>query len=176
MPVPLSKKKELVEELRKKFDENDWCILASASGMTVAEVSDLRNKLRASGVSFKVYKNTLLKRVISERENSGELIKLVDHLKGPTAIAFSKEDPIVSTKLFVDYSQTNEKLSLKAAVCEKAYWSEEDVKRMAKLGSKAAIYGMLISQLKAPLYKLIYVLKSPGDKLVGTLKAVSEKS
>ena len=47
---------------------------------------------------------------------------------------------------------------------------------MAKLGTKTAIYGMLIGQLKAPLYKLIYVLKSPGDKLVGTLKAVSEKN
>jgi large subunit ribosomal protein L10 len=176
MPVPLSKKKELVEELTKQFDENPWCLLASASGMTVAQVSDLRKKLREKGVFFKVYKNTLIKRVIEERKDSGELVKLTGHLKGPTAIAFTKEDPIVSAKVFVDYIQTNDKLALKAAVYEKSYWSEADIKRLSKLGTKSAIYGGLVCQLKAPLFKLIYVLKSPGNKLVGTLKAAAEKN
>ncbi len=175
MAISLSEKQEIVAELKEKFDKNEWVLLASATGMTVAEISEFRNKLREKGVSLKVYKNTLLQRVISERTDAGELPKLIDHLKGSTMVAFTNEDPIVSAKMFADYVATNDKMGLKAAVYEKKYWSEADIKNYSKLGSKSAIYAQLIGALKGPMYKLIYVLQAPGGKLVGTLKAVAEK-
>ncbi|HOX28454.1 MAG TPA: 50S ribosomal protein L10, partial [bacterium] len=135
-----------------------------------------RKKLRENGISFKVYKNKLIKRVVENRADAGEMMKLLDHLKGPTGVAFSQSDPIVATKLFADYASENEKFSLKAACYEKSYWDASTMKQMSQLGSKSAIYGRLISTMKAPLFKLVYVLQSPSSKLVGTLKAVSEKS
>lgn len=175
MPLTLERKQQIVEEISKQFEENAYCMVANPIGMTVKEVSDLRNRLREKGVSLRVYKNRLIRRAIEDRENSSELVKLFDHLKGPTALAFAKGDPIAATKAFTDFAEENGKLQIKAVVYQAKYWDNRQIREYAKLGSMAAIYGNLIHALKAPLYKLVYVLNAPGTKMVGTLKALAEK-
>jgi large subunit ribosomal protein L10 len=175
MPLTLERKSKVVEEISKQFEEHPYCLVANPVGMTVKEVSDLRNRLREKGVTLKVYKNRLIRRAIEGRGEAGDLVKLFGHLKGPSALAFTKGDPIVATKVFADFAAENEKLELKAAVYQMKYWDNAQIKDLAKLGSMAAVYGRLISAMKAPMYKLVYVLNAPGSKLVGTLKALAEK-
>jgi len=175
MPLTIDKKKEIVEEIGKQFDENPFCLVADPVGLTVKEVSALRRRLRENGVTLKVYKNRLIRRAIEGRDGRSELEKLFSHLRGPSALAFTKGDPIAAAKIFTEYAEENEKFRIKAAICQQDYWDGGQVREMAKLGSMGAIYGRLVAAMKGPVYKLIYVLNAPGAKLTGTLKAVAEK-
>ncbi len=175
MPLTLEDKKVLVEEISSELKNSSWCILTDVIGLKVSEVNELRNKARESGVNIKVYKNRLIKRAIDEQDDSGELGKLVSHLKGPTAVAFVSEDPIIASKMFVDFAEDNKNFTIKAAVLDAKYLSPEEIKELSKLGSMASIYGKLILAMKAPMYKLINALQGPGSSLVGTLKSIAEK-
>ncbi len=174
MPLTLTEKKEHLEEIKAKIDENDLILFTDPIGLDVAMVTDLRNKLREQGVGLKIYKNTLIGRAIEE-SGQESLKPLKDHLTGPTAIAFTNEDPIVATKVIVDFARANNNLTLKAGTCEGEFWDVNKMEEYSKLGSKSAIYAKLVGALYGPISKLIYVLGGPGSELVGTLKSIVEK-
>lgn len=174
MPLTLTEKKKHLDEIKQKIEEHDLILFVDPIGLDVATVTDLRNKLREKGVGLKIFKNTLISRAIDE-SGIESLQPLKDHLTGPTAVAFSSEDPIVATKELVDFAKDNEILALKAGKCEGEYWDVAKMQEYSKLGSKNAIYGKLVSALYGPISKLVFVLGGPGSELVGTLKAVAEK-
>lgn len=175
MALSLDKKKVMVDEIREKLDASQWCLLADPVGLTVAQVSELRVKLFQSGIDYKVYKNTLIRRAIQDKGGDG-LQKLIPNLKGSTGMATTTTcDPIVATKIFTDFAKTQDKLQVKAAVFQGDYWDTMKTADMAKLGSMASIYGMLIAVMKTPATKLISTLNGPMSKLTLTLKAVANK-
>jgi len=174
VPLTLARKQELVTEITAKLKESDLCLFADPIGLTVAQVNELRTKLNDSEIEYKIYKNTLIKRAIEEHGDEN-LKPLLDHLTGPTGLAISPSDPIVAAKVFVDFMEDNEKLTLKAAVFQGEYWDEKKIKDMSKLGSMASIYGQLVSAMKAPAFKLVHALNSPMQSLVLTLKAIAQK-
>lgn len=175
MTLTLSQKEKVVEEIVEKLGKSEWMMLANPVGLTVASVSELRKKLYESKIDYTVYKNTLIRRAIEQNGDAG-LQKLIPHLKGPTGLAITEScDPIVATKIFTDFAKTAEKLEVKAAVFQGDYWDTARTVEMAKLGSMASIYGMLISAMKNPANKLVNTLNGPMMNLVLTLKAVAEK-
>lgn len=174
MPLTLTKKKQHLEEIKAKIEENDILLFVDPIGLNVARVTDLRNKLREKGVGLKIYKNTLIGKAIEE-SGQESLTKLKDHLEGPTAIVFTSEDPIIATKVIIDFAKENKELTLKAASCEGDFWDVKKMEEYSSLGSKSAIYGKLVGALYGPISKLIFVLGAPGSELVGTLKSIAEK-
>jgi len=103
--VEKAKKAEVVEELQSVFAKSGSVVVAHYTGMTVAQMSDLRSRMRANGASFKVAKNRLVMRALK-----GTPVEGISHLfKGPTGIAFS-EDPIAASKTAIAYAKDNDKL------------------------------------------------------------------
>ncbi len=174
MAVSIEKKKSDVQELSEKFSTNSWCLLANPIGMTVAEVSELRKRLRENNVDFKIYKNTLIKKAIEESGKEG-FKQVFDDLKGPTGVAFTSDDCIVATKVFTDFLKENQKLQVKSATLENDYWTKEKCEEMAKLGNAKAIYGILVSALLGPVANLSFTLNAMMFDLVGTLEEVSKQ-
>ena len=174
MALSLEIKKEHVSEIAEKLKSSQWILMVDPIGLNVAGIMDLRNKLRENNVGMKVYKNTLIARAIDECGDEN-LKPLKDFLTGPTALSYTTDDPIVATRVLVDFAKDNDSLTLKAASCEGDYWDEVKIAEMSKLGSKKAIYGGLISTMLAPINKLVFVLTGPGRDLVGTLDAIADK-
>lgn len=174
MALTLTQKKEHVAELKEKFEKSDWCLLADPVGLTVAQVSELRKRLREKQVDYKIYKNTLIRRAIEE-SGKEELKPLIKHLKKPTGVAFTREDPIAAAKLFVDYAAENNKLEIKAAMLQGDLWDVAKTKDMSMMGSMACIFGQLAAVLLAPINELLYSLNGPAGELALTLEAVADK-
>ncbi len=91
----LEKKQALVAELTEKFKESASTVITDYRGLTVADVTELRKKLREAGIEYRVLKNTLCRRA----SEAAELPELGEHFVGPTAIAFSKEDSVAPAKI-----------------------------------------------------------------------------
>src|SRR5689334_17239892 len=106
MPLTRSQKKDIIGEVNATLKSASALILVQNKGMTVAEVSELRRKMREAGGSYRVVKNRLAKLAVKDTQFEGSATPL---LKGPTALATS-EDPVAAAKVVVDFAKTNEKL------------------------------------------------------------------
>ena len=102
-----SQKEKLIATLNDTFKQAELVVVTKQAGLTVAEVTDLRRQMRAAGAGFKVAKNRLTKRALDGTRFQG----LSDMLKGPTAIAYSK-DPVAAAKIVVEFANKNEKLTI----------------------------------------------------------------
>ena len=108
--VDRKEKSELVASLHEKFVEAGLVVVTHNQGLTVAEITDLRRKIRAAGAGFKVTKNRLTRLALADTKFTG-----IDNLfTGPTAIAYSK-DPVAAAKVVVDFAKGNEKLVILGA-------------------------------------------------------------
>ena len=116
-----SKKEALVAELHETFESASLVVVTSQSGLTVAEVSDLRQKMRDVGAGYKVTKNTLVRLALK----GTKFEHLNEVFTGPTAIAFSK-DPVAAAKVVTDYQKTNEKISIVGRIAGQACGTYSD--------------------------------------------------
>ena len=135
-------------------------------GLNADETLDLRRKLRAAGVGFKVGKNTLIKLAIKGTKLAG-LDKL---LKGPTALAFSK-DPIAAARVTVEFAKKNDKLKVVAAVMDDKLLDEAQTKALASLPSLDELRGKIIGLILAPATKIAGVLAAPAGQLARVMAA-----
>lgn len=176
MAISLKKKQELVGELKDGLQQNGLIILAEFKALSVAETTDIRNKLAESSVSYKVHKNTLVKHAIEELDaNDAQMKKLFDYLSGPTAVAYSVEKPFEAAKLMSDFARANDKISVKCGFFEGKYLAKAEVEQLAAIGSKDMLLSRLLSALKSPISRLNNALKAPQTNLYLTLKAVVDK-
>lgn len=176
MAVPLKKKQEIVGSITGRAREESSLVAVDYMGLTVAEISGLRRRMRRDGIELLVSKNTLLRRSFMEMLPAGaEREKAVECLKGPTAITFAPGDPIAAAKHLCDFAKTNNKLKIKGGWYDGKYLDPAGIEMFSRLGSREEIIGRLIMALKGPMFQLVHALNGPATKLVGTLKAVSEK-
>lgn len=152
-----------VEELRDRFTRATSVFVAEYRGLTVANVDDLRAKMRAAGTDafeYRVAKNTLLR--LAAAGSASE--KLTTHFSGPTAIAFSFGDPAKLAKLLVDYAKDKEPFKLRAAVVEGQALGTAEIATLATLPSLDELRGKLIGLLQAPAGQLARLLAAtPGQ-------------
>lgn len=161
-----SRKEELVAELHETFSSSSLVVVTQQQGLTVAEASDLRQKMRDAGAGFKVTKNRLAK--IALKGTQFELLD--DVFTGPTGIAFSS-DPVAAAKVAVDYKKDNEKFSIVGGSLDGQGLDAAQVEALAKLPSLDELRGKLVGLLQAPAGKVVGVLQAPAGQLARVFSA-----
>ncbi len=168
------KKAEVLELIAQKLEEYPTVYLTDFTGLSVAEITQLRRRFREAGVEFRVVKNTLL-RIAMERVNrDGE--KLEAYLEGPTAIALTGDpaQPARIIKTFWKDLGANKPL-VKAALVEDALYPGEEIDVLASLKSRDELIGDIIGLLLAPISNVVGAVQAPGSALVGALQTIAEK-
>ncbi len=151
-----SEKQKALEELKENFGRVKGAVIAQYSGMTVAELTDLRGALRADGVSFKIVKNTLA-RIASE---GTPMACAKDKFEGPVGLAIGYEDPIAVAKGIIRYSAKNEKLKPMAAVVEGQLVDAAELKSIASLPARPVLLSMMAGAFSAPASKMAGALNA----------------
>ncbi|AXA35546.1 MAG: 50S ribosomal protein L10 [Candidatus Sumerlaea sp.] len=169
--MPKPKKIEAVQSLKAKLQQAKSVVITEYTGMTVAEMTDLRARLRKEQVEFKVVKNRLAKIALRE----AGLNTMDDYLKGMKAIALGMNDPIAPAKVLVPYAKDNEKLKLVAGLMDNQVLSVEELVELSKLPSREVLLGRLVGSLSSPIQRLAFALHQTMAKVVYALDAVARK-
>lgn len=171
MTLKLDDKKAIVAEVALIAKEATSVIAANYSGLTVAQVTELRSSARNAGVYMRVVRNTLARRAFE-----GTQFACMDEaLIGPLVLAFSKEEPSAAARLMKEFSKKFEKLEVTALSVEGKLLPGTDLQRLASLPSKDEARAQLMSVLQAPLSMLVRTIAEPHGKLVRTLAALRDK-
>lgn len=142
----LESKQNVVSEIQGKFTNSGSTVVAEYRGLSVAEVTELRRKLRAEGVEMKVYKNTLASRAA---EAAG-YPELQEHLTGPNALAFGS-DETTAARLMAEFAKKHKALILKAGIVEGKVVDTDTIKELSNLPNREGMLSMLLSVLNAPI-------------------------
>ena len=166
-----NQKTQSVTELSGLFAESGAVIVAHYSGLTVAEMNDLRSRMRAAGASFKVAKNRLAKRALEGTPVAG----ISDLFIGPTGIGYS-EDPVAAPKVLVNYAKDNEKFVILGGAAIGSVLDLQGVKTLAALPSLDELRGKIVGLLQAPATKIAGVLQAPAGQVARVLSAYANKA
>jgi large subunit ribosomal protein L10 len=168
--VDRSQKEAVVTELNGVFNEAAVVVVAEYSGLTVAQMTELRVKMLDAGASFKVTKNRLARLALDGTDYSS----LSDKLKGPVGIAYSS-DPVAAPKVVMDYAKGNEKFVVIGGAMGTTELDPAGVKSLASLPSLDELRGKLVGLLQAPATKIAGVLQAPAGQLARVLAAKAEQ-
>jgi large subunit ribosomal protein L10 len=166
-----AEKIQLVEDITVEFKKAGSVFIADYAGLRVGDMTVLRKRLREAGVSFRVVKNSLLRRAASE----AGLSEISDDFKGPTAVAFGPADPVQTAKIFHEFYGRLEKPTIRRFVFEKRSYGTSDLKEIASLPPKEVILSQLVAAVEGPISGFIGTLDAIIRELVGTVDAIVEK-
>ena len=165
-----NQKTDLVKTLRNTFEDAASVVVVHCMGLTVAESTDLRNKMRNDNCNFKVTKNKITRLALKDTKYQ----HMDGMFNGPTAIGSSK-DPVMPAKVLVDFAKENEKLVIIGGGLEDKSLSIEDVVALAKLPSLNDLRGKLVGLIKAPALKVARLTKEPAFKVFRTITQKSQQ-
>ena len=165
-----SEKTETVASLNATFNEAAVVVVTRNLGLTVAQSTDLRLKMRDAGASYKVAKNRLAK-IALEGTQYGSVAEL---LTGPTALATSS-DPVAAAKVAVEFAKTNDKLEIVGGAMGDTFLDANGVKALASMPSLDELRGTLIGLLQAPATKLAQLSTAPAAKLARVFGAYADQ-
>jgi len=168
--VNRQEKAELIETLQTTLNDSTTVVVAHQVGMTVAESSDLRAKMREAGAGFKVTKNRIAKLALNDTPHTA----LESLFTGPTAIGTSA-DPVAAAKVLVEYAKGNDKLTIIGGSMDGKSLDKAGVEALAKLPSLDELRGKLVGILQAPAAKLARVAQAPAGKVARVIKARSDQ-
>lgn len=154
----LEAKKVVVGEIQEKLSNSASSVVVEYRGLSVAEVTELRRQLRAEGVEFKVYKNSMLTRAAEAAGFEG----LSEHLVGPNAIAFS-DDAVAPSRILAKFAKKHDALVLKAGVVEGEVVDTTVIKELSTLPNREGMLSMLLSVLQAPVSSFARTVKAVAD-------------
>lgn len=160
-----------VDVLRDRLRGTAAAIFTDYRGLNVREISQLRAKLREAGVEYKVVKNTLLQRAAQDLGVEG----LPPYLQGPTAVAFSRTDPVAPAKILLDYIKLMKKLDIKAGLIEGRLMTAAQVRRLAELPAKPQLLASVLGAMQAPLAGLLGVLTGLQRNVVYALDQIRKQ-
>ena len=155
----LESKKAVVSEIQEKMTASQSTVVVEYRGLTVAEVTELRRSLRAEGIEFKVYKNSMSQRAA---EAAG-FNALTEQLTGPNAIAFS-DDAVAPSRVLAKFAKKHDKLVLKGAIVEGKVVGVDTIKELSSLPNRDGMLSMLLSCLQAPVRSFACAVKAVADK------------
>ncbi len=162
-------KREFVAELAGVFSETSMVVVTRNAGMTVAEVTKLRQSMRAAGASFKVAKNRLALLALEGTRFDG----ISSLMKGPTALAWS-QDPVAVAKAAVDFAKTNDKFVLIGGALGNQLLDAAGVKALSELPSLDALRAKILGLIQAPATKVAGVLAAPAGQLARVFAAYAD--
>ena len=161
---------EAVEELRDKLTRAKAAVFADFRGITVAQMNELRNRLRAEQVEFRVIKNTLARLAVADTP----LAEATVFFEGPTSVAFSYDDVMAPAKVLAGYAKEEKSFELKGGLLYGRTLDVEAVRRLAELPSSEVLKAQLLSVLQTSTVQLLGVFEGVGRSLLGTLLAQAE--
>ena len=162
-------KKAAVAELNKKFEEAKSMVVTDYIGLDVAEMTELRDKLREAGVEYKVVKNTLASIAVGQSDINEEI---TDFFNGPTAIAFGMEDVISPAKVLVDFEKENDIFEIKAGYLNDEVIDREKVVSLSEVPGREELLSKAFAGMQAPISGLVNVLQSNIRNIVQVLNQV----
>ncbi len=165
-----SQKADAVAALNASFNEVGVVVITRNLGMSVAQTTALRVKMRDGGATFKVSKNSLAKLAIVDTNYAG----ISDLLTGPVALATSV-DPVAAAKIAIDFAKTNDKLEIVGGAMGSQLLDAEGIKALASMPSLNQLRAKLIGLVQAPATKIAQVVTAPAGKLARVFGAYATK-
>ncbi|MEO6152027.1 MAG: 50S ribosomal protein L10 [Croceibacterium sp.] len=165
-----SQKADSVASLNAVFNEAGVVVITRNLGLTVAQSTTLRNKMRDAGASYKVAKNRLARLALKDTDYAG----LEEHLTGPTALAYSV-DPVAAAKAVVDFAKTNDKLEIVGGAMGSTVLNEAGVRALAALPSLDELRSRIVGLVNAPATKIAQLVTAPASKLARVFGAYAAK-
>lgn len=166
-----SQKQKLVDSLHDVLAKTELVVVTQQSGLSVAEVTNLRRQMREAGAGFKVTKNRLARRALE----GTKFAQLAPLFKGPTAVAYST-DPVAAAKVAISYANANEKLTIVGGAMGDTLLDPNGVKALATLPSLNELRGKLIGMLQTPATRVAQVLRAPAGQLARVFGAYANKA
>ena len=153
-------KQPIVAEISELLDGAATAVVVDYRGLTVAQHTELRKQLREAGVTYKVYKNTMIRRAAE-----GTAFAALDpHLEGPTAIAVSKTDATAAARILAEFAKKADKLEIKGGVVEGNYYDAKGMQVIATIPSREVLLGRLLGSMQSPIANFARVLNQIAEK------------
>jgi large subunit ribosomal protein L10 len=168
----IENKQAIVDELKQSLSQSQLALVINYQGLTVAEITDLRRRLRPTGTDCKVTKNTLMGIAIDGQDNWQPMTEL---LKGSSAFLLVKEDLSGAIKAYQDFQKVSKKTEIRGGVMEGRLLKEADVKALGDLPSKEQLIAQIAGAINALATKVAVGINEVPASLGRSLKAVSEK-
>ena len=165
-----AQKAESVAQLNAVFNEVGVVVVTRNLGLSVAQSTALRTKMRDAGASYKVAKNRLAQLALKDTDYAG----IEEYLTGPTALAYSV-DPVAAAKAAVDFAKTNDKLEIVGGAMGKQVLDAEGIKALASMPSLDELRGRIVGLINAPATKVAQLVNAPASKLARVFAAYAEK-
>lgn len=153
-------KQPIVQEIAGQVDGAQSVVVVDYRGLTVAEDTQLRKQLREAGVTYKIYKNTLMKRAFE----GTDFAALDPVLEGPSAIAVSKDDATAPARILAEFAKNAKALEIKAGVVEGGFYDAEGMKAISAVPSREVLLSKLLGSLQSPIANLARVLDQIAEK------------
>jgi large subunit ribosomal protein L10 len=165
-----AQKAELVAELKSTFEGTSVVIVTRNLGLTVAQSTALRTKMREAGASYKVSKNKLARIAVEGTTYTA----INDLLVGPTALSTSA-DPVAPAKVIVEFAKTNDKLEIVGGAMGDTVLDVAGVKALAELPSLDALRAKIVGLIQAPATKVVQIIQAPAGQLARVFGAYAAK-
>ena len=163
-------KREFIAQLEAVFADTSFVLVARNKGLTVADVSDLRRRMRGAGATYKVARNRLATLALDGTRFQG--VKPL--LKGPTALAWST-DPVAVAKTAVEFARTNDKFVILGGALGPQSLNPDGVKALSELPSLETLRAQLLGLIQTPATRIAGVLQAPGSQLARVFSAFAKK-
>ena len=171
MPLTRSDKEQILSDYTEGLARAPHAFLLGYQGITVPQVTELRNRVRQSGGEYVVVKNTIALRAI----DSQALAQLKEHFTGPTAVVFSLTDPVAVAKALTDYAKDVPAIKLKAGLVEGRAIAADQIKDIASLPSREELIANLLFLVQSPITRFVRVLAAVPQSFVMVLDQVRKK-
>jgi large subunit ribosomal protein L10 len=163
-----TERQEMVASLTEQLRSSPNLYVTDFTGLNVLRMTEFRRRLRASGVSYVVVKNTLAQRALAANSITG----LEQHLAGPTGLVLAGKDPVGAAKVLTDFAKEFEKPAIKIGLVDGRPVTADQVRRLASLPPRDALLSQLAGTMQAPVAQLVGVMNSMLYQMVGALEAL----
>ena len=160
-------KKPIVEEISENIKDAQSVVLVDYRGLTVEEDTKLRKELRNAGITYKVYKNTMMNFAFK----GTDFEQLADQLEGPSAIAISKDDATAPARILAKFAKDAEALEIKCGVIEGTYYDQAGIKAISSIPSREELLSKLLGSIQSPIANFARVIKQIAEQQDGAAEA-----
>ena len=160
-------KQPIVQAIADDIKDAQSVVLVDYRGLTVAQDTELRKQLREAGVTYKVYKNTMIR--FAAKGTAFEALE--PNLEGPTALAVSKTDATAPARILANFAKTADKLELKGGVVEGTYYDAKAINVIASIPSREVLLGRLLGSMQSPIANFARVINQIAEKNGGSAEA-----
>jgi large subunit ribosomal protein L10 len=167
-----AEKTDLVSDLSQRFGRASMALVSEYKGMTAAESTELRSRLRAVRGELRVAKNTLVRRAISDTKFAA----LDSQLGGPVGLILSFEDPIIVARTVTSFKEAGDRFKLRGGVLEGKPLTREEIQELANMPPKEVVMARLLGLIQAPASALVRLLNEPGSGVARLVDAIAKKN